>query len=490
MPAPTRDDVRRYVRNCNPDEPLSGEDDVKYVRFDEGTPVRGSDGQSCIEALFAVIDESEDSLGGEGGSSVTCQLFSGFAGSGKTTELNRLKKRLDSSEIPTHTLYIDFEQYIDRYVPVSLADVLRVLAHALDREATLCENKNPDENPGYLKRFWDYARQTDVELGKIEFGFYGAKLPLELRDNAPFRKRITDALATRFQQFADDANQAMVEAVVRIRRATGAARVVVLADSLEKLTPMREEDREAVERSVESLFVQHAHYLRLPCHVIYTFPLWLRFRSAEPGSRFDGEPQILPMVKIAEHDGTPSKDGLFRLRELLKKRLDLSAVFGEDLDDTLIPLVAASGGYPRDLLRMTRNLLRAAPSFPVTRKTVDHVIDRLAEQYNFVVRGPDLPLLEEVHRTRALPTGGAATATAFSRLVERYLVLAYRNGMEWYDIHPLVLRGLQQRMKAFPQPLIALPDPSLELQSGSAEARHPSPPEMSLPEKPEKKDRP
>ncbi len=455
----TRDDLRRFIRNCNPDEPLSGEDDARYVRFDEGTPVRGSESRSCIDALFAVIDESEDG-GDSSGAASTCQLFSGFSGSGKTTELNRLRQHLEASDVPTHPIYVDFEQYVDRYVPISIADVLRVLAYALDREATLCEGGDPDRTAGYLDRFWDYVRNTDVELKKIEFGFYGAKLPFELRDNAPFRQRIARALADRFQQFADDAKQAMVEAVIRIKRAKRVRRVVVLADSLEKLTATREEDREAVERSVENLFVQQAHHLRMPCHVVYTFPFWLRFRSAEMGGRFDGEPQILPMVKIAHRDGTASDDGIFRLCELLKKRLDLEAVFGEDIGETLLPLVRASGGYPRDLLRMTRNLLRAATIFPVQRRAVEQVIDRLAEQYNFVVRGPDLPLLAEIHRTHALPIGDLGSAAAFARLVERYLVLAYRNGREWYAIHPLVWRGIDERMRALSDVKAALPEPA------------------------------
>ena len=446
----TRDDVRRFVRNCNPDEPLSGDDDARYVRFDEGTPVRGTESQSCIDALYSVIDETDDVLGNPA-ATTTCQLFSGFSGSGKTTELNRLHKRLDASDIPTHTLYVDFERFIDRYVPITVTDVLRVLALALDREATRVEGRDPDKEPGYLERFWNYVRHTDVELGKLDFGAFGAKLPLELRDNATFRQRVQRALSERFQQFAEDAKLAMAEAVIRIRKATGALRVVVLGDSLEKLTPTREEDRESIERSIENLFVQQAHHLRIPCHAVYTFPLWLRFRSAELGGRFDGEPQILPMVKVVDRHGARFQDGIFRLCELLQKRLGIDAIFGTDIEETLVPLVIASGGYPRDLLRMTRNLLRSTTTFPVTRQAIERVIDRLAEQYNFLVRGPDLPLLAEVHRTHALPAGDAASASAFTRLVERYLVLAYRNGREWYDVHPLVWRGIDERIAALPQ---------------------------------------
>lgn len=42
-----------------------------------------------------------------------------------------------------------------------------------------------------------------------------------------------------------------------------------------------------MEASVQTLFVEHASWLRLPCHAIYTFPLWLRFRTAELDACYD-----------------------------------------------------------------------------------------------------------------------------------------------------------------------------------------------------------
>ena len=43
--------------------------------------------------------------------------------------------------------------------------------------------------------------------------------------------------------------------------------------------------------------------------------------------------------------------------------------------------------------------------------------------------------------THALPQQDAEQVAAFGRLLERWLVLAYRNGDEWYDLHPLVRRA-------------------------------------------------
>src|SRR5262249_53692344 len=76
-----------------------------------------------------------------------------------------------------------------------------------------------------------------------------------------------------------------------------------------------------MEASVETLFVQHAGLLALPCHVIFTFPLWLRFRAAELGALYDGQPAVLPMVKIASQDGALYPAGVQKLYDLVGRRL-------------------------------------------------------------------------------------------------------------------------------------------------------------------------
>ena len=120
---------------------------------------------------------------------------------------------------------------------------------------------------------------------------------------------------------------------------------------------------------------------------------------------------------------------------------DLARVFGDDLDVTLQPILEASGGYPRDLLRMVRQLLIDARGFPVKSTDAQRVIDELSQQYAFIVRGTNLPLLKQIATTHTLPQEDAEQVAAFGRLLERWLVLAYRNGDEWYDLHPLVRRA-------------------------------------------------
>lgn len=425
----TREELRVFVRQCDPARPLPG-GDPRYVPLDD---VRAADGLTCVDTLeqnIALIEES-------------CQLFTGFPGTGKTTELLQLQARLsDSQDLPTHVLYVDFEKYVDLYTPISIADVLRVLAYCLDREATRAEGDDPDKKPGYLRRFYDFVTQTDVELKQLDFESYGATLMLELKNNPDFRRRAEAALTGRFQLFADQAQRTMQDAVIRLRKARGAyaQRIVVIADGLEKLTPLRDEDREPMESCVETVFLSHAQFLRLPCHAIYTFPLWLRYRRADLGTSFDGEPLVLPMVKVIDRGGLPVERGISRLFELLGRRLDVARIFGPDLGATLRPLVQASGGYPRDLLRMVRSLLTGVRAFPVQPSDAERVVDRLAEDYGRTLLATDLEVLARVAETHALPRQSREQPATFVRLLERWLVLAYRNGAEWYDLHPMVRR--------------------------------------------------
>jgi hypothetical protein len=433
-------ELQNFVEACDPAVPL-GPNDPRYVPLDEGTPVRGSNGRSCIDDLARTILFAGPGV-------LTCQVFTGFPGTGKTTELGRLGARLQASkDLPTRVIHVDFQDYINMYAPASVTDVLRVLAYVLDRDATVAEGKDPDTTPGYLRRLADFLTRTDVELKEIELKVgpeaFASSLKLEAKHNPTFRASIHKALAGRFQQFAADARSEMGQALARIEAATHTKRFVVICDGLEKIAPVREEEREQVEKSVEALYVQHAELLHLPCHAIYTFPVWLRFRTAPLGTLYSREPMILPSVKVAEPDAarTPYRAGYDKLIEILRRRLDVSRIFGANLAATLDPIVAASGGYTRDLLRLVREVLYEANTFPVGPKDCEAIARRLAEDYARTIRTPDLDLLVEVAKTHGLVEGDSARVARFGRLFEQFLILAYRNGSESYDLHPLVRRA-------------------------------------------------
>ncbi len=429
--------LQHFVKQCDPLQPLDP-GDPRYVDLDEGVPVRGSDGASCIDEIERTILFSDPM-------SPVCQLFTGFPGSGKTTELRRLQNRLQQSKlVAMHVVMIDFQEYRTDPTPLSIIETLRVLAYELDRAATRAEGDDPDTKPGYLKRFYDFLKTTNIDLKSMGFAQLGGTLMIEAKGNPTFREKLEQALAPRFQVFAREAQEVMAEAVVRLRKATHTQQIVVIVDALEKVVPLREEDRSLLEASAETVFVEHASWLRLPCHVVYTFPLWLRFRTTQLDGLYDRPAQILPMVKVSERNGDRYAPGHGKLVDLVSRRLlvnqtpQVERIFGKDLEQTLHPLIAASGGYTRDLLRMVREVLWGARVFPVDAKTIQRIIERTAEGYVAAVRSDDADVLAEIARTHDLPRGDDERLAAFGRLLQGYLVLAYRNGKPWYDLHPLV----------------------------------------------------
>lgn len=429
--------LRRWVRNCDPARPCAP-DDPFYVALDEGDPVRGAPGRSPVDELQHVLDLS-DPLGESG------QLFTSFPGSGKTTEFRRLARRLESDPaVPTRVVFVDFEEYLNHYTPVSVTDVLRVLAWSLDRAAILAEGGDPDRGPSYLTRLAELLG-SEVKLASVGWD-QGASILFELRDNPSFRQKVEAALAQRFQAFARDAQKAMTAAVARLRAATSAERIVVLCDGLEKISPMNEDQRPELEASAETLFLQNARYLQPPCHVIYTYPFWLSLQTVGLGALYQREPVLLPMVKIAEPDGRDYAPGLAKLTEVVARRVDVPRAFGTV--ERLLPLVRASGGYPRGLVQLVRETLIQARSFPVPPEDVEAVLDRFAEDYTNVIRSTDVELLATVARTHAVPHGDDAEVAHFGRLLTRWLVLAYRDGHRWYDVHPLARRApaLRERL--------------------------------------------
>ncbi len=425
-----REDLRRFYASCDPNKSLSGTDE-RYVSLDR---VRGNIGPTCVDLLeerILIADES-------------CQLFTGFPGTGKTTELRRLEQRLEeTTDLPTHLVYVDLEQYIDVFSPISITDVMRIVAYCMDREATRMEGDDPDKKAGYLQKFLEFLKNSRIELpSKVDISAYGAKIMLELKNNPDFYQRVESVLSGRFQLFVDEAQQSMTSSVLRLKNARGshAQRVVVIVDGLEKIRPRKEQEREAVASSVELLFSTHASFLRLPCHVIYTFPLWLRFRRPDLGATYDGEPLVLPMVKVATPEGAPVPEGIACLKELIGKRLEITSIFGADPSSTLEPLIRASGGYPRDLLRLVRNLLTSGGGFPAKPEHTERLIEQLAQDYAMALYGDEIDVLVEVAESHEVPLGNDAEVGRFIRLLDRWLVLAYRNGKEWYDLHPMARR--------------------------------------------------
>ena len=110
------------------------------------------------------------------------------------------------------------------------------------------------------------------------------------------------------------------------------------------------------------------------------------------------------MCKLRDaRSGEPFPRGFDAMREILKKRMKFEEIF-EDAEP-IEQLIEASGGYPRDLLRMmSEALLNAVMSnetAPISKQNLSKFIDEAIEaqiaDFDRAISTEDLELLVEVN---------------------------------------------------------------------------------------------
>jgi len=308
-------------------------------------------------------------------------FFSGFRGSGKTTELFRLRTRLE--QLDYTVLYADALDYVNPAAPIEISDLLITLAGAFSD--ALQEMKIDIATENYWTRIWNWLSRTEViakELGlKSETGLgpvkSGADLKLELRTTPSFRQKLSKALSGRIGELHAEVTNFFEDGFKAIRKNRGDdAKVVFLFDSLEQIRGSLY-DEEEVTRSVRLLFSNHLKLLEIPyLHVVYTVPPWLKF--VLPGTDI----VVLPCLRLWNNDPprSPCGPGSDALRSLVTKRFSTDGLvrfFGPDPFSRAGRLIELCGGHFRDLLLLLRETVLRADGLPVSDQAIDAAILRV-----------------------------------------------------------------------------------------------------------------
>ena len=212
--------------------------------------------------------------------------------------------------------------------------------------------------------------------------------------------------------------------------------VVLLVDSIEHFRGTYINAHE-VQSSVEDLFVGHSERLHFPhLHVVYTVPPYLKIRYGNIGALYEpGGVRMLPALKLRAKSGERCQQGHDAMERIVRARGDWEKLLGRRA--ALDRLIENSGGHLRDLLRLLAEVLRRAKALPVPDSTVDAAINQMRTEF-LPIADDDARWLAAIARSHqtALPDTGKLPDLA--RFFDAHLALCYRNGDEWYDVHPLV----------------------------------------------------
>jgi hypothetical protein len=176
------------------------------------------------------------------------------------------------------------------------------------------------------------------------------------------------------------------------------------------------------------VFIHNGRHLKAPsCHLVYTLPLAL-FSSANIGQVFPERPEIMPMVRVRRHDKKEERQALNLMTEVVTQRV-APGVFAPGV---IKMLALASGGHIRDFLRLVHE---AASGFGarITRADASRAIAGMIDLYNRTIEQELIAPLDYVAQHEELPGGPHD-----GELVNRLLVLEYRNHETWTALHPCV----------------------------------------------------
>lgn len=374
----------------------------------------------------------------------TCQLYTGHTGSGKSTELLRLKKHLEDKKC--FVVYFSADEEDIDSEDTQYSDILLACTRHLLQDV---KQTNPDPILHWLRDRWEGLKEiglTKVELGNLgieaaitTFGKITANLRTEPTQRAKIRQLVqphTTTLIKALNEFIDNAkNDSPI----------GKTKLVIIVDSLEKITPTIQEDHRT---NHEHIFIDRSQQLQgLDCHVIYTVPISLRYsnRATDLFDRY-GDIPVLPVIKIKDlNSDVPSEAGLNKLKEILNKRvvnvqenLSLETEVFEN-EDTLNRLCAMSGGHVRHLIQLVQEALNKIDELPITAKATQGSIGVLKNIYCIAIREEQWSILREVARTKKIFNSDKYQDLLLNRSLLEYVTLNQQGETEiWHDVHPVV----------------------------------------------------
>jgi len=370
-------------------------------------------------------------------------LFSGYRGCGKSTELQRLKLKLEEENFVVLTISVaaELDQFQFSVSELIIATMKQVFDWAKDYEL--------DFNSEFLQPIisWTNTLVTEKITQKsvtfdatlsakqllAKLALYFIDLTLEGKVERKYQEIIRDEKTPVLADLIKSSNIFLNEIRQRLRNNKQGFLIMV-------------EDLDKVNLNVsENLFVRYSSSIRaLKANLIYTFPLALmshpQFMSII--HTFDNQHFILPMVKTHDIAGKPVlPNGQDMLKEILEKRLDLSLF---ETPELLTKFIAYSGGVLFDLFRMVRDAISYSRIFgndTIGEKAWEKAMNSSLRDYRSTIAETDTIKVEEFWlelKNLAESSIKKPNNTPAVKILRQNLCILGYNSQDWNEVHPLV----------------------------------------------------
>ncbi|NEQ67336.1 MAG: AAA family ATPase [Symploca sp. SIO2D2] len=371
--------------------------------------------------------------------SFTYQLYSGYRGSGKTTELLRLKKDLeDRGHV---VVYFAADEEDISVQDAQYTDILLACTRHLLRGL---KKANPDPILNWLKgRLKDLkdvmlteinVDKVDLEVGLKEF----ATLTAAVRTKPGQRQQIRERLEPHTGTLIQAINACIKDSKSYLPEKT---KLLVIVDNLDRIVPILKDNGRS---NHEEIFLdRHEQLKALNCHIIYTVPISMIYsRWATELKDNYGIPLVLPSIMVRQENGEAYDKGLEILQKVIRQRVP------QTLRNTLVPdvfesdkvmrdLCLMSGGYVRDLVQLMQQAITKTDELPIQTQVVQRAADALRDVYKRAIESNEWIQLAKVSLSKRI--NSSQRDLLFNRCILEYRHLAPEGDKRvFYDVHPLI----------------------------------------------------
>lgn len=380
-------------------------------------------GDPYSSPILDIMDSCQDQ------STQNTMLLLGHRGCGKSTELNKMAVQLEQEGYPVYTVYCEKE--IDP-LNIEYTDILILMGDALlklvdKRHIVLASSLISD-----IHDFWGTKEEVkNVESGAEVEGSTGLSvLFAQLKGALKFSESRRTEWRKTVEHKSSEWLSLLGQVVVAITEKTDGKLPVLIFEDLDKLEA----------NAAWRVFSNYSSTLSsLSCPVIYTFPIALYFDPKF--TAIDGffKYYTLPMIKINKRTGERCEEGFETIRDIVKKRIDLSLFQAEVLND----MIAKTGGSLRDLFKVIADAgtrARRRASKIIEREDADYAFTRIKSDITRRLDGDYYDFLVKVANEHEKIT----EKKKLLEMLQAGAVLEY-NGERWHDVHPLVKEFLREQ---------------------------------------------
>jgi hypothetical protein len=379
---------------------------------------------------------------------MTCQLYAGHRGAGKSTELLRLQEYLQNQGC--FVVYFAADEQDINPEDTEYTDILLACTRHLLEEL---RNANSKPLRDWMRDRWKDLK--DLALTEVSFETLSlesqiaqfAKLTANVRTVPSLRQKIRDKINPHTTTLIDALNEFIGDAKKNLPDKS--SQLAVIADNLDRIVPFSQDGKRS---NLDEIFLDRTEQLKaLDCHVIYTIPISMVYsnRATELINNYN-DPQVLPMIMVQNPDGSTNEAGLAKIKELIEKRVKQvnpnqsleTGLF--DSRETLERLCLMSGGHVRNLLLMMQEAITRTEDLPITAKAAQRAITQARDVYRRTPEEGEWQILAKVSQTQRILNDEQHRNLLFSRCILEYRYYDEEGEMQpWYDVHPLI-KGIKQ----------------------------------------------